>query len=92
MVSFLRGHSCLVTSLVPGSDCRTCLGTHFRVNREWREFSNSARTDGLKLGHWVKASTDPAAGELLLRAVFLHAFGILSLSLQNILLRDTTSL
>ena len=30
--------------------------------REWRSFKNSARTDGLELGHWVKANTDPNAG------------------------------
>ncbi|KAI0254860.1 hypothetical protein BJV78DRAFT_882194 [Lactifluus subvellereus] len=27
----------------------------------WRSFKNSARTDGLELGHWVKANTDPDA-------------------------------
>ncbi|KAH9965775.1 hypothetical protein BC827DRAFT_1179742 [Russula dissimulans] len=27
----------------------------------WRSFKNSARTDGLQLGHWVKANTDPDA-------------------------------
>lgn len=27
----------------------------------WRPFKNSARTDGLELGHWVKANTDPDA-------------------------------
>lgn len=30
--------------------------------REWRSFKNSARTDGLELGHWVKANTDPNSG------------------------------
>ena len=34
--------------------------------RVWRSFKNSARTDGLELGHWVKASTDPDAGPFLL--------------------------
>ncbi|KAI0000025.1 hypothetical protein BJV77DRAFT_975919 [Russula vinacea] len=27
----------------------------------WRSFKNSARTDALELGHWVKANTDPDA-------------------------------
>lgn len=30
--------------------------------REWRSFKNSARSDQLEIGHWVKASTDPSAG------------------------------
>ena len=34
--------------------------------RAWRSFKNSARTDGLELGHWVKANTDPDAGPFLL--------------------------
>lgn len=32
--------------------------------REWRPFKNSARSDGLRLSHWVKASTDPEVGKL----------------------------
>ncbi|KAH8094905.1 hypothetical protein BXZ70DRAFT_1009849 [Cristinia sonorae] len=32
-----------------------------RVRWEWREFKNGARTDGLKLKHWVNAATDPNA-------------------------------
>jgi hypothetical protein len=35
-------------------------------HRVWRSFKNSARTDGLELGHWVKANTDPDAGPSLL--------------------------
>ena len=30
--------------------------------REWRNFKNGARNDGLELGHWAKASVDSAAG------------------------------
>ena len=33
--------------------------------RVWRSFKNSARTDALELGHWVKANTDPDAGPSL---------------------------
>ena len=36
--------------------------TREAVCREWRPFKNSARSDGLQLSHWVKASTDPEAG------------------------------
>ena len=32
--------------------------------REWREFRNGARTDGLRLSHWAKTGTDPDAGHL----------------------------
>lgn len=32
------------------------------IPREWRSFKNNARGDGLELGHWAKASTDPAEG------------------------------
>ena len=32
------------------------------VCREWREFRNGARTDGLRLSHWAKTGTDPDAG------------------------------
>jgi hypothetical protein len=30
--------------------------------REWRTFKNSARSDNLALGHWVKANSDPNEG------------------------------
>lgn len=30
--------------------------------REWKSFSNIARTDDLRLSHWTKASVDPEAG------------------------------
>ncbi|KAF9644509.1 hypothetical protein BDM02DRAFT_938105 [Thelephora ganbajun] len=32
-----------------------------RSRWEWREFKNGARTDKLRLNHWVKAGTDPDA-------------------------------
>lgn len=38
-----------------------------RRGRELRPFKNSARKDGLELKHWVKASDDVAAGELVSR-------------------------
>ncbi|KAJ7094600.1 hypothetical protein B0H15DRAFT_129797 [Mycena belliarum] len=37
------------------------LGAGSKIKWEWRQFKNSARTDSLQLGHWVKASTDPEA-------------------------------
>ncbi|KAI0355387.1 hypothetical protein OH77DRAFT_1424874 [Trametes cingulata] len=37
------------------------LGGSGRVKWEWRPFKNGARSDGLRLSHWVKASTDPEA-------------------------------
>lgn len=41
--------------------------------RVWRSFKNSARTDGLELGHWVKANTDPDAGLFLLLSLRYHS-------------------
>ncbi|KAL0949355.1 hypothetical protein HGRIS_009424 [Hohenbuehelia grisea] len=35
------------------------LGNRSCVKWEWRSFKNDARSDGLQLGHWTKASTDP---------------------------------
>ena len=35
------------------------------ASREWRPFKNGARSDDLRLSHWVKTSTDPEAGELV---------------------------
>lgn len=32
------------------------------TSREWRLFKNGARSDSLKLGHWVKATDNPDAG------------------------------
>ncbi|KAI0329529.1 hypothetical protein GY45DRAFT_1279515 [Cubamyces sp. BRFM 1775] len=37
------------------------LGGGGRVKWKWRRFKNSARSDGLQLSHWVKASADPEA-------------------------------
>ncbi|KAI9064844.1 hypothetical protein FKP32DRAFT_1591067 [Trametes sanguinea] len=37
------------------------LGGGGRVKWEWRPFKNGARSDGLRLSHWVKASADPEA-------------------------------
>ncbi|KAI9000718.1 hypothetical protein BD414DRAFT_472532 [Trametes punicea] len=37
------------------------LGGGGRVKWEWRPFKNGARSDGLRLSHWVKANTDPEA-------------------------------
>ncbi|KAI0053746.1 hypothetical protein FA95DRAFT_484388 [Auriscalpium vulgare] len=37
------------------------LGGGGKVKWQWRNFKNGARTDGLELGHWVKAHTDPDA-------------------------------
>jgi len=37
------------------------LGSGGSSKWEWRPFKNSARADGLELGHWVKANTDPDA-------------------------------
>ncbi|THV08368.1 hypothetical protein K435DRAFT_708105 [Dendrothele bispora CBS 962.96] len=37
------------------------LGGGGKVKWEWRTFKNSARTDSLELGHWVKANSDPNA-------------------------------
>ncbi|KAF7985229.1 hypothetical protein HWV62_7874 [Athelia sp. TMB] len=37
------------------------LGGGGKVKWEWRNFKNGARNDGLELGHWAKASVDPAA-------------------------------
>ena len=42
-----------------------------RHGREWREFRNGARTDGLRLGHWVKAGVDPDAGLWYSRDILL---------------------
>ncbi|KAF8639755.1 hypothetical protein AX17_001017 [Amanita inopinata Kibby_2008] len=40
---------------------RPNLGGGNRVRWEYRSFKNPARSDGLELRHWVKASTDPTA-------------------------------
>ena len=45
---------------------------HEKWCRVWRSFKNSARTDGLELGHWVKANTDPDAGLFLLLFLSHH--------------------
>ncbi|KAH9045254.1 hypothetical protein EDB85DRAFT_2137336 [Lactarius pseudohatsudake] len=37
------------------------LGSGGSTKWEWRSFKNPVRTDGLELGHWVKANTDPSA-------------------------------
>lgn len=37
------------------------LGSGGSTKWEWRSFKNPARADGLELGHWVKANTDPSA-------------------------------
>ncbi|KAI9447885.1 hypothetical protein H4582DRAFT_2107334 [Lactarius indigo] len=37
------------------------LGSGGSARWEWRSFKNPARADGLELGHWVKANTDPNA-------------------------------
>ena len=55
--------------------------------REWRSFKNSGRTDGLELGHWVKAHTDPNAGTSL---SFSYSHSSIDSSPQSILLRGTT--
>jgi DNA methyltransferase 1-associated protein 1 len=46
--------------------------SHEKWCRVWRSFKNSARTDGLELGHWVKANTDPDAGLFLLLSILYH--------------------
>ncbi len=56
--------------------------------REWRPFKNSARADGLELGHWVKANTDPDAGP------FIFSPPVITLTLkrhQNTHLQGTMS-
>ena len=49
------------------------LGLHVSLysgsRREWQTFRNGARSDGLRLGHWVKAGTDPDAGTPLIHLV-----------------------
>ncbi|KAI0690396.1 hypothetical protein BC835DRAFT_1364881 [Cytidiella melzeri] len=37
------------------------LGGGGRVKWEWRSFSNSARSDSMRLSHWAKANSDPDA-------------------------------
>ncbi|OJT07101.1 SWR1-complex protein 4 [Trametes pubescens] len=37
------------------------LGSGGRVKWEWRPFKNAARSDGLRLSHWAKGSTEPDA-------------------------------
>ncbi|TCD63966.1 swr complex subunit [Steccherinum ochraceum] len=43
-----------------GQDGNAVAGSS-KVKWEWRTFKNGARSDGLKLSHWVKADTDPNA-------------------------------
>jgi len=47
-------------------DLSAVKGSHEISRRVWRSFKNSARADGLELGHWVKTNTDPDAGPFLL--------------------------
>jgi len=54
-------------SVIRSIDCSKALRDVGVVRREWREFRNGARTDGLKLSHWAKAGTDPDAGPWDLR-------------------------
>jgi len=39
--------------------------------REWRQFSNSARQDGLLLSHWCKASEDPEGSVICIDLYFV---------------------
>jgi hypothetical protein len=55
--------------------------------RVWKSFKNSARTDGLELGHWVKANTDPDAG---LSSSLAHSLLECQDKSQNIHLQGTT--
>lgn len=42
--------------------CTIALNLLEKLCREWRQFKNDARSDSLKLGHWVKATDDGNAG------------------------------
>jgi hypothetical protein len=54
-----RRESQMVRTCIPPTAC----GIHRGHCRECRSFKNAARSDSLELKHWVKASTDPAAGK-----------------------------
>ncbi|KAF9777413.1 hypothetical protein BJ322DRAFT_1102345 [Thelephora terrestris] len=43
-----------------------------RSRWEWREFRNGARTDGLRLSHWLKAGADPDAEDYDSRFLVIH--------------------